>query len=56
MEGAIVVECKATTQSLKVFESQVLTYLRVTGHNLGLLLNFGATKLIDGLHRIANNL
>ena len=55
-EGSVVVECKATTQSLRIFEAQVLTYLRISKRRLGLLLNFGAPRLIDGLLRIVNDL
>ena len=35
---------------------QVLTYLRVTDVRLGLLLNFGAALMRDGIHRIVNGL
>jgi hypothetical protein len=34
---------------------QLLTYLRFTGCPLGLLLNFGALKLTDGIKRVVNN-
>src|SRR3990170_5491849 len=37
----VIVECKATSQYNKIFESQVLTYLRLTGLRLGLVINFG---------------
>jgi GxxExxY protein len=52
----VVVDCKATTQYNPVFESQVLTYLRLTGLKLGLVLNFGERMLKDGIHRVVNNL
>jgi GxxExxY protein len=35
-----------------VFTAQVLTYLRITQLRLGLILNFNAAKLIDGLKRV----
>lgn len=56
VEGSVIVECKSTTQSLRLFEAQVLTYLRISRHRLGLLLNFGAPKVINGLLRIVNDL
>lgn len=36
--------------------SQLLTYLRLTGLKLGLLINFGENRVIDGIHRIVNSL
>ncbi len=34
---------------------QVLTYLRLTGIQIGLLINFNVERLTDGLKRVANN-
>jgi hypothetical protein len=39
-----------------VHKAQVLTYLRLTGLKLGLVVNFGQGRLIDGLCRVANGL
>lgn len=55
VEGAIVVELKSTPVAIPSHAKQVLTYLRLTGLQVGLLLNFGAPRLIDGLQRIVNN-
>ena len=42
IEDKVIVEVKALTGNIpKVFESQVLSYLKVTGHDVGLLVNFG---------------
>lgn len=42
IEDKIIVEVKAVTGSMpKLFEAQVLSYLKITGHNVGLLINFG---------------
>ena len=56
VEDEIVVELKAVTQMLPVFEAQLLSYLRLAGKRLGLLINFNSPRLIDGYKRIANNL
>lgn len=50
----ILVECKMTIQDDKIFQSQLLTYLRLTGLRLGLLLNFGHRLMKDGIHRVIN--
>ncbi len=52
----LIVECKATTQYHPIYESQILTYLRLTGRRLGLVLNFGERVLKDGIHRVVNGL
>jgi GxxExxY protein len=56
VERCVVVECKATTQYSPLFESQVLTYLRLTGHKLGMVINFGERYVVQGLHRVVNGL
>ena len=56
VDNRVIVECKATTQYSKIFESQLLTYLRVSGLKLGLVINFGETLLKNGIHRVVNGL
>lgn len=56
VEGVVVVECKATTEYSAIFESQVLTYLRMTGLKLGMVINFGEKFVKDGIHRVVNGL
>ncbi|NCA81727.1 MAG: GxxExxY protein [Opitutae bacterium] len=56
VEGIVVVECKATTEYNSVYESQVLTYLRMTGLKLGMVINFGEKFVKDGIHRVVNGL
>jgi len=56
VNGLVIVECKATTQYNPIFESQLLTYLRLTGLKLGLVINFGERLVKDGIHRVVNNL
>jgi GxxExxY protein len=55
VEGAIVVELKSVDQLIDVHRSQVLTYLRLSGLSLGLLINFNVPVLHRGLKRISNN-
>lgn len=56
VDNRVIVECKATSQYNKIFESQVLTYLRVSGLKLGLVVNFGEALLKNGIHRVVNGL
>ncbi len=54
VEDAVVVELKSVEKLPPVFPKQVLTYLRLMGLQVGLLLNFGAPTMKEGLHRIVN--
>ncbi len=56
VENKVIVECKATTEYNPVFEAQALTYLRVAGLKLALVINFGELLLKDGYHRVVNKL
>ena len=49
-----IVELKSVETLAPVHYKQLLTYLRLTGHRLGLLLNFGEALLRDGIRRVAN--
>jgi GxxExxY protein len=52
VEGVIVVETKCVAALLPVHEAQVLTYLKLTGCPLGLLINFNVPKLMNGVKRL----
>lgn len=52
----VIVECKATQHYNAIFEVQTLTYLRITGLHLGLVINFGEKLAKNGIHRVANGL
>jgi GxxExxY protein len=54
VENEVVVELKAVTQLEKIHEAQLLTYLRLTGKKLGLLLNFNVLLMKHGIKRMAN--
>ncbi len=54
VEGLVVVELKAVSRFEPVFTKQVLTYLKVTGLHVGLLLNFNVPSMAnDGIKRVA---
>jgi GxxExxY protein len=52
----VILECKAVTQYNSIFEAQVLTYLRLTGLKLGMVVNFGERVVKNGIHRVVNGL
>ena len=54
VENTVIVECKALAQRNPLFAAQCLTYLRQSGLNTGLVLNFGQKYLKEGIERIAN--
>ena len=56
VEDKVFVEIKATEKPHPIYETQVLTYLRLTGIKLGLLVNFGAPYVKDGVSRIINGI
>jgi iron complex transport system substrate-binding protein len=56
VEGRVIVELKSVERLAPVHSKQLLTYLRLTHLQVGLLLNFGAATLKEGLQRIVNDL
>jgi GxxExxY protein len=56
IDRKVIIEIKASEKELAVHKAQVLTYLRLTKLKLGLVINFGQTRLIDGLTRVVNGL
>jgi len=51
VENEVVVEVKSASSHDRVFDAQILTYMRLTKIRKGLLLNFGRPLLSDGLKR-----
>ena len=51
VEGSIVIEIKSVEKLSKIHEAQLLTYLRLGGWRVGLLINFNELRLIDGISR-----
>jgi len=52
VENDVIVELKAVEKLLPVHKAQVLTYLKLTGHRLALLINFNVPLIRDGIQRI----
>ncbi len=56
IEDELIVELKAVDKIEPVHIAQMLTYLKVKGLRLGLLLNFNAEVMKKGIKRVVNNL
>ena len=56
VNSVVIVECKAVSMYLELFEIQTLTYLRLRNLRLGLVINFGERLVKDGIHRVVNGL
>jgi GxxExxY protein len=56
VDNKVLVEIKSVETLAPVHFSQTLTYLKLSGLKLGLLINFNSKTLKEGIHRIANNL
>jgi len=56
VEEKVIVEVKATDKVHPLHHAQLLTYLRLTGLKLGLVINFGQGIIKEGIHRVANGI
>ena len=56
IENKVIIEIKSVEQIANVHPKQLLTYLKVTGMKLGLLINFNESLIKNGITRIVNNL
>ena len=54
VDDSVVVELKAVEKVLPVHEAQLLTYLKLTGCRLGLLINFNVPLVRDGIKRMVD--
>lgn len=52
VEGYLILEIKSVERLLPIHEAQLLTYLKLSGLKLGLLLNFNVPLLRDGIKRM----
>ncbi len=55
VEDEVIVEIKAIESFQNIHLAQILTYLKLSGCEIGLLLNFNVTHLKNGIKRVANN-
>jgi GxxExxY protein len=56
VEGRVVVEIKSVDFISDIHEAQLLTYLKLADHRLGLILNFNTQMLKNGIKRLVNRL
>lgn len=56
VEDKLIIEIKSIESVLPVHKKQMLTYLKLTGLKLGLLVNFNEALIKDGITRVVNNL
>ncbi len=56
VDQRLVVELKSTEKILPIHEAQLLTYMRLGGWQIGLLINFNTVVLKDGIRRRVLNL
>ena len=54
VEGVVLVELKSVGKLERIHEAQVLSYLRLSGLTVGLLINFNVERLRDGIRRLVN--
>ena len=56
VEDTVIVELKSVENLAAVHQAQVLSYLRLANRQVGLLINFNEKVLMNGVHRLVNNL
>jgi GxxExxY protein len=55
VERCLVIEIKTVSAFSPIHSAQLLTYLRMSGNHLGLLINFHNIRLTDGIKRLVHN-
>lgn len=55
-DNKIIIEVKGTEKNHSIYHAQLLTYLRLSGMKLGLLINFGTDQIKESIIRIVNGL
>ena len=55
VEQSVILEIKSVEHAIPVHAKQLLTYLRLSNLRVGILLNFGAERMKDGIRRVVNN-
>jgi GxxExxY protein len=56
IENKVILELKAVESINDLHLAQILTYLKLTGYKLGMLINFNVILIKSGIQRVANNL
>lgn len=56
VENRVIIEVKATEKNHSLYETQLLTYLRLADIKLGLLINFGMPYVKNGISRVINGI
>jgi GxxExxY protein len=56
VENKVIIEVKSVENLAEVHHKQVLTYLKITGLKLGILVNFNVAQITDGIFRKVNGL
>jgi GxxExxY protein len=56
VEGEVIVELKTVAKLLPIHDAQLLSYLKMSGCRVGLLINFNVLRLRDGIRRMVNDL
>jgi GxxExxY protein len=56
VENSVILEIKALEVTSDAHRAQLLSYLRVSGHKIGLLINFHSFPVAKGIHRLVNQL
>ena len=54
VESQVIVELKAVEKMIPLYDAQLLSYLKLSGNKIGLLINFNVVRLKDGIKRMAN--
>jgi GxxExxY protein len=54
VESTVVVELKSVGRLERIHEAQLLSYLRLSGFRIGLLINFNVLRLTSGVRRLIN--
>ena len=55
VEDQVILELKAVDRLLPIHSAQILTYLKLSGLKVGLLMNFNTERMKEGIHRFINN-
>ena len=55
VDSSIIIEIKAVDEYKKLFEAQLMTYLKLSNKQLGFLINFNVSLIKNGIKRIINN-